>query len=66
MRTGSRYFTFLDQFDHQDQLFVKVGMELFYFEGPKILLELRKRGIQVFLDLKLYDIPNTVEQAMYH
>lgn len=58
-------FSFLDQFQHQDQLFVKVGTELFYFEGPKILLELRKRGIQVFLDLKLYDIPNTVEQAMY-
>ncbi|WP_056948780.1 orotidine-5'-phosphate decarboxylase [Secundilactobacillus odoratitofui] len=58
-------FSFLDQFEHQEQLFVKVGMELFYFEGPKILAELRKRGIQVFLDLKLYDIPNTVEQAMY-
>lgn len=58
-------FHFLDQFDHQDQLFVKVGMELFYFEGPAILTELRKRGIAIFLDLKLYDIPNTVEQAMY-
>ncbi|WP_156301660.1 orotidine-5'-phosphate decarboxylase [Secundilactobacillus similis] len=58
-------FAFLDQFDHQENLFVKVGMELFYFEGPKILAELRKRGIHVFLDLKLYDIPNTVEQAMY-
>lgn len=58
-------FSFLDQFSDQSQLFVKVGMELFYFEGPKILTELRHRGIQVFLDLKLYDIPNTVAQAMF-
>ncbi|MTV82074.1 orotidine-5'-phosphate decarboxylase [Secundilactobacillus folii] len=64
-RDRQQVFTFLDQFEHQERLFVKVGMELFYFEGPKILSELRKRGIQIFLDLKLYDIPNTVEQAMY-
>lgn len=56
--------TFLDQFDGAD-LFVKVGMELFYFEGPAIIRELKRRGCRIFLDLKLYDIPNTVEQAMF-
>ncbi|MHA8262341.1 orotidine-5'-phosphate decarboxylase [Lactobacillaceae bacterium Melli_B3] len=55
---------FLNQFEHPDQLFVKVGMELFYAEGPAIVKQLRKMGVKVFLDLKLYDIPNTVEQAM--
>ncbi|MHA8138049.1 orotidine-5'-phosphate decarboxylase [Lactobacillaceae bacterium Scapto_B20] len=55
---------FLKRFDHPEQLFVKVGMELFYAEGPEIVEQLRKLGVKVFLDLKLYDIPNTVEQAM--
>ncbi|KRL78219.1 orotidine-5'-phosphate decarboxylase [Secundilactobacillus paracollinoides] len=64
-KTGDEVYTFIDQFEHQDQLFVKVGMELFYFEGPKIIQALRQRGIHIFLDLKLYDIPNTVEQAMF-
>lgn len=56
---------FLDQFPHDESLFVKVGMELFYKEGPAIVTELKARGHDVFLDLKLHDIPNTVEKAMY-
>lgn len=47
------------------KLFVKVGMELFYHEGPSIVEWLIQEGYQVFLDLKLHDIPNTVEHAMY-
>lgn len=44
--------------------YVKVGMELFYAEGPAIIRQLKQRGHQIFLDLKLHDIPNTVEHAM--
>lgn len=44
--------------------FVKIGMELFYGEGPDIVREIRARGHQIFLDLKLHDIPNTVNKAM--
>ncbi|MFZ3587986.1 orotidine-5'-phosphate decarboxylase [Bacillus sp. DJP31] len=47
-----------------EQLFVKVGMELFYKEGPQILHYLKNAGHQIFLDLKLHDIPNTVNKAM--
>ncbi|MBD3106792.1 orotidine-5'-phosphate decarboxylase [Bacillus sp. AGMB 02131] len=54
---------FLDQFQ-EEKLFVKVGMELFYSAGPSIITEIKKRGHQIFLDLKLHDIPNTVKQAM--
>lgn len=46
------------------ELFVKVGMELFYQEGPAILYFLKERGHRIFLDLKLHDIPNTVKSAM--
>ena len=53
---------FLDLFD--EKLFVKIGMELFYSEGPEIVREIKKRGHKIFLDLKLCDIPNTVEKAM--
>lgn len=53
---------FLDQFN--EQLFVKVGMELFYQEGPVIVQKIKERGHSIFLDLKLHDIPNTVNQAM--
>lgn len=54
---------FLDQFE-DEKLFVKVGMELFYSAGPSIITEIKTRGHQIFLDLKLHDIPNTVKQAM--
>ena len=53
---------FLDLFE--EKLFVKIGMELFYSEGPEIVKEIKKRGHKIFLDLKLCDIPNTVEKAM--
>ena len=53
---------FLSQFD--DQLFVKVGMELYMQVGPSIVTELKEQGHDVFLDLKLHDIPNTVKSAM--
>lgn len=47
-----------------DRPFVKIGMELYYAEGPQIVRELKARGHKVFLDLKLHDIPNTVNKAM--
>lgn len=55
--------TFLDLFT-EHKPYVKIGMELFYKEGPQVIQELKARGHQVFLDLKLHDIPNTVEHAM--
>ncbi len=53
---------FLKQFS--ESMYVKVGMELFYSEGPKIIHEIKKLGHKIFLDLKLHDIPNTVASAM--
>lgn len=60
---GATTLKFLDNFTGRKP-FVKIGMELFYAEGPQIVREIKKRGHKIFLDLKLHDIPNTVEKAM--
>ena len=54
---------FLDLFT-EEKPFVKIGMELYYAEGPEIVREIKARGHKIFLDLKLHDIPNTVKKAM--
>ncbi len=56
-------FQFLDRFT-EEKPFVKIGMELYYAEGPEIVRQLKARGHKIFLDLKLHDIPNTVKKAM--
>lgn len=61
--SGEQVFSFLDRFTEKKP-FVKIGMELFYAEGPEIVRQIKARGHKIFLDLKLHDIPNTVKKAM--
>lgn len=61
--SAEKTYKFLDLFENE-RPFVKIGMELFYAEGPQIAKEIKKRGHKIFLDLKLHDIPNTVKKAM--
>ncbi len=61
--SATETFEFLDKFT-EEKPFVKIGMELYYAEGPQIVREIKARGHKIFLDLKLHDIPNTVKKAM--
>jgi len=61
--SAEQVFAFLDKFTDVKP-FVKIGMELYYAEGPEIVRQIKARGHKIFLDLKLHDIPNTVKKAM--
>ena len=61
--SAEQVFAFLDKFSGRKP-FVKIGMELYYAEGPGIVRAIKERGHKIFLDLKLHDIPNTVKKAM--
>ena len=61
--SAEQVFSFLDKF-RERKPFVKIGMELYYAEGPEIVRQIKARGHKIFLDLKLHDIPNTVKKAM--
>lgn len=61
--SAEQTLSFLDKFQGRKP-FVKIGMELYYAAGPEIVREIKRRGHQIFLDLKLHDIPNTVRKAM--
>lgn len=61
--SAEQTYAFLDKFTGKKP-FVKIGMELFYAEGPEIVRQIKARGHKIFLDLKLHDIPNTVKKAM--
>jgi orotidine-5'-phosphate decarboxylase len=62
--SAAEVYAFLDLFRDTRKPFMKIGMELFYAEGPSVVREIKRRGHPVFLDLKLHDIPNTVRKAM--
>ena len=61
--SAEQVFSFLDKFTGRKP-FVKIGMELYYAEGPEIVRQIKARGHKIFLDLKLHDIPNTVKKSM--
>lgn len=61
--SAEQVLAFLDKFTGRKP-FVKIGMELYYAEGPEIVRQIKARGHKIFLDLKLHDIPNTVKKAM--